>query len=83
MGAASALRVLTPRGLTGSGGARTLGNMLELQCTCDWRCTGETKDDLLRQAKEHLETCEHRGGEPLDEGVLRAMIAQRARPAAQ
>ena len=56
--------------------------MLELQCTCGWRCTGETKDDLLQQAKAHLETCEDRGGEPLDEGVVRAMIAQMARPVA-
>jgi hypothetical protein len=54
--------------------------VFELQCTCGWRCTGETKDDLLEQAQVHLDTCEDRGEEPLSEGVLRALITQRARP---
>jgi hypothetical protein len=55
-------------------------HMLELQCTCGWACRGETKQDLLEQAKVHAAGCPERGNEPLDEGLLRALIAQRARP---
>jgi hypothetical protein len=53
--------------------------VLELQCTCGWSCRGETKDDLLEQAKLHVPQCEDRADEPLEEGLLRALIAQRAR----
>lgn len=55
--------------------------MLELQCTCGWKCSGETKEELLQQTMAHLPECVDRYGlEPLEEPVVRALIAQRARP---
>ena len=56
--------------------------MLDLQCTCGWGCQGETRDDLLVQVKDHVGGCSfwaEQGGPP-DDGTLRAVIAQRARP---
>jgi len=52
--------------------------VLELQCSCGWVCRGETKEALLDQAKPHGEDCPDLDA-PLQDGVLRALIAQRAR----
>jgi hypothetical protein len=53
--------------------------MLELQCTCGWLTRGETKEVLLEQVTLHVRDCPQ-FDEPPAKGVLRALIAQRARP---
>jgi hypothetical protein len=54
--------------------------MLELQCTCGWNTRGETKDELLVRVTAHVPNCADMRGDPApDEGMLRALIAQRAR----
>ena len=53
--------------------------MLELQRTCGWIARGETKQALLEQVKPLVGDCPDMD-EPVEEGVLRALIAQRARP---
>ena len=55
--------------------------MLELQCNCGWRCVDETQDGLLAKVIAHMPECPERTGEPpLDEGTLRALVHQMARP---
>jgi hypothetical protein len=58
---------------------RSLPIVLELQCTCGWLTRGDTKEALLEQVKPHVRDCPDMD-ETLEEGVLRALIAQRARP---
>ncbi len=65
--------------LTTAPRSRSLTFVLELQCSCGWACRGETREALLEQVKAHVEDCPHLEA-PLQEGLLRALIAERARP---
>lgn len=53
-------------------------SMLGIHFTCGWHASGETKQELLEKARAHV-LFEHTA-EALDEGVLRRLIAERARP---